>query len=359
VPVLKTFTLGGRPVGGDARPLLIGEVGQAHDGSLGLAHAFVDVIADAGADAVKFQTHIAEAESTPSEPFRVPFSRQDASRYDYWRRTAFDEEQWAGLAAHAGARDVLFLSSPFSLEAVDLLTRIGVPGWKIGSGEVSNGPLLDRVARTALPVLLSSGMSGYDELDGAAERLRGSAFAVLQCTSAYPAPPEQLGLNVLEELRARYGAPVGLSDHSGTIFPSLAAVSLGARVVEVHVTLSREMFGPDVPASVTSAEFRELCAGVRFIAAALEHPVDKDAAAGGMGEMRRLFTRSLVTTRALEAGAVLEDGDLASRKPGTGIPATDRPRVLGRRVARAVDPGTLLSEADLEPENGAAASSGG
>src|SRR6185369_1654861 len=134
--------------------------------SLGTAHAFVDAIADAGADAVKFQTHIAAAESTPSEPFRVKFSRQDATRYDYWRRMEFSEDGWRGLAQHCADRGVLFISSPFSLEAVDLLERVGQPIWKVASGEVSNTRLLDRVLATGKPVLLSSGLSPVDSSTG-------------------------------------------------------------------------------------------------------------------------------------------------------------------------------------------------
>lgn len=334
-----------------ARPLVIGEVAQAHDGSLGIAHAFVDAIAAAGADAVKFQTHIAAAESHPSEPWRTSFSHEDATRFDYWKRMELSEEQWAGLRAHAEDRGLAFLSSPFSLEAVELLRRVGTAGWKIASGEVSNDELLRAVAAAGGPVLLSSGMSSWDELDGAVALLRDSGagpLAVLQCTSAYPVAPEALGLNVLSEITARYSCAAGLSDHSGTIFPSLAAVALGARVVEVHVTLSREMFGPDVPASVTTAELRSLVEGVRMIGRALEHPVDKDTAAAGLEDMRRLFTRSLVTARALGAGEALADEDLVARKPGSGIPAGERSRVVGRRLRAPVPADHMLAEEDLE-----------
>src|SRR2546422_153958 len=153
------------------RCLIIGEVGLAHDGSLGYAHAFIDEVARAGADAVKFQTHIASAESTPSEPFRVKFSRQDETRYDYWKRMAFTEEGWRGLAEHARERGILFLSSPFSIQAVELLERIGMPLWKIASGETSNAMLLDRVLDTRKPVLLSTGMSPIEEIDQAVARV--------------------------------------------------------------------------------------------------------------------------------------------------------------------------------------------
>jgi N,N'-diacetyllegionaminate synthase len=333
-----------------ARPLVIAEVAQAHDGSLGMAHAFVDAIAAAGADAVKFQTHIAAAESHPSEPWRTRFSFEDETRHEYWKRMEFSEGHWAGLRAHAHERGLAFLSSPFSLEAVELLRRVGVGGWKVASGEVSNTELLHAISAAGGPVLLSSGMSPWAELDAAVALLRragASPLAVLQCTSAYPVAPEALGLNVVSEIVARYSCAAGLSDHSGTIFPSLAAVALGARVVEVHVTLSREMFGPDVPASVTTSELRSLVEGVRMIGRALEHPVDKDAAAAGMDDMRELFTRSLVTTRAIAAGEALGDEDLVARKPGSGIPAGERTRVLGRRLRSSVPANHLLADEDL------------
>lgn len=330
--------------------LIVGEIGLVHDGSLGLAHAFIDAIASARADAVKFQTHLAEAESTAAEQFRVPFSPADASRFDYWRRTAFREEEWRDLADHARERGLLFLSSPFSVEAVELLERVGVPAWKIGSGEVSNDELLERVAETKLPVLLSSGMSPLTELDAATAllRTRGVPFALLQATSSYPCPPERLGLNMLSIFRDRYGCPVGLSDHSGTIYPSLAAVALGADVLEVHVTLSREMFGADVSASVTSPELRQLCDGVRLVETALANPVDKDALSQELASMRQLFTKSIVARVALRQGTRLKREHLALKKPGSGLPPDRVAEIVGRRLRRPLRVDELLQEDDLE-----------
>jgi len=335
---------------GRGRCLIIGEVALTHDGSLGLAHAFVDAIADAGADAVKFQTHIASAESTPAEPFRVIFSRQDASRYDYWVRTGFTENEWRGLAEHCRARGVLFMSSPFSVEAVDLLERVGQPLWKIASGEVSNAVLLDRVLDTGAPVLLSSGMSPLGETDAAVARVkaRGVAVGVLQCTTAYPCPPEEIGLNLVPVYRERYGCWVGLSDHSATIYPGLAGVTMGLDLLEVHVALSREMFGPDVVASITTIELRQLVEGVRFIERMRAHPLDKDASARDTASLKRLFTRSLVAKHALPAGAVLAREDLLVKKPGTGLPPERVDEVVGKRLARAVAADQLLSAEDVE-----------
>lgn len=333
----------------DGRCLVIGEVAQAHDGSLGMAHAFIDAIADAGADAVKFQTHIAAAESTAAEPWRVAFSRQDATRWDYWKRMEFPESAWHGLKRHATERGLLFLSSPFSFEAVELLERVGVGAWKIASGEVGNLPLLDSLGGN-VPVLLSSGMSSLDELDAAVGtiRRRDLPYAVLQTTTAYPCPAEQVGLNVLELLRERYRCPVGLSDHSGTIFPGLAATALGAEVLELHVTLSRQMFGPDVKASVTTTEFKQLIDGVRFIETMRRNPVDKDLMAGAMTPLRRAFTKSVVATRPLMAGTVLAAGDLGLKKPGTGIPAARLPELVGRTLRRDLAADELLEETDLD-----------
>jgi len=334
---------------GQGRCLVIGEVALTHDGSLGLAHRFVDAIADAGADAVKFQTHIAAAESTPAEPFRVAFSRQDATRYDYWKRMEFTAEQWGGLAGHCRDRGVLFVSSPFSLTAVDLLEEIGQPFWKIASGETSNAALLDRVCATGVPVLLSTGMSPLDEIDAAVARVRARVpVGVFQCTTAYPCPPEAIGLNLLQVYRERYGCWVGLSDHSATIFPGLAGAALGMDMLEVHVALSREMFGPDVIASVTTAELRQLVDGVRFIERMRANPVDKDAAARKTAPLRRLFTRSLVVREALPAGTVLTEAHLVVKKPGTGLPPERLGEVVGCRLARPVAADQLLAAEDLE-----------
>jgi len=330
--------------------VVVGEVAQAHDGSLGLAHAFIDAIADAGADAVKFQTHIAAAESTPSEPWRVRFSLQDASRYDYWKRMEFPEDAWRGLKSHAEERGLWFLSSPFSRAAVELLARVGVAAWKVPSGETGSGDLLEAILDAGGPVLLSTGMSDWEEIDGAVSKIRsrGAAFAVLQCTSEYPCPPERIGLNVLDLYRRRYGAPVGLSDHSGTIYPGLAAAALGADVLEVHVTLSRRMFGPDVPVSLTPTELSQLVDGVAFLETALAHPIDKSAAARETAPLRRLFTRSVVAGKDLAAGTVLTRELLALKKPGSGIPASKISEVIGARLLRDVRTDELLEPADLE-----------
>ena len=332
------------------RCFIIADVALSHDGSLGYAHAFIDEIARAGADAVKFQTHIAEAESTPAEPFRIKFSRQDATRYEYWQRIAFTEDQWRGLSDHAHEKGLVFLSSPFSDEAVALLSRLGMVMWKVASGEVGNIPLLDRMIATGKPILLSSGMSDLAELDRSVERVRASKLplAVLQCTTAYPCPPEDIGLNMISMFRDRYRCMVGLSDHSGTIYPGIAARTMGAEVLEVHATMSRGMFGPDVPASLTMEELRQLVDGVRFVERMLANPVEKDAIAKRMSPLRDIFTKSLVARTALLPGTVLDESNVAMKKPGTGIPAARITDILGRRLRRAVNANEQFRLDDLD-----------
>ena len=339
----------GRPAG--AGCVVIGEVAQSHDGSLGLAHAFIDAIADAGADAVKFQTHIASAESTPAEPWRVKFSPQDATRYDYWKRMEFSEEGWKGLKSHADERGLWFLSSPFSDEAAALLRRVGVAAWKIASGETSNLPLLERLLADGRPVLLSTGLSALEEVDAAAALVKAASrtLAVLQCTSAYPCPPEKVGLNLIPFFRERYGCAVGLSDHSGTIYPGLAAAAQAEiDVLEVHVAFSRRMFGPDVPASVTCDELRQLVEGIRFIERMAAHPVDKDASARETEGLHTLFTKSVVALVDLPAGTILESRHLGGKKPGTGVPAKRLPEIVGKRLTRALKADELLHDGDWE-----------
>jgi len=329
---------------------VIAEVSQTHDGSLGTAHAFIDAAADAGADAIKFQTHIAAAETTPSEPWRTRFSHQDDTRYDYWKRMEFSPEHWAGLEKHARERGLHFLSSPFSREALELLTRVGVSAWKVASGEINNHPLLDAMADTGLPVLLSTGMSPPEEIEESVARVRkrGVAVGVMQCASMYPTPPELVGINLIPEFRERFGCAVGLSDHSATIYPGLAAATLGIEVLEVHIAFSREMFGPDVVASITTAELRQLVEGIRFIEAMRAAPVDKADLPESITSLRSIFMKSLVAAVDIPCGTVLEDRHLTSKKPGSGIAVAELERVVGLRLKRSIERDELLTENDLE-----------
>ena len=346
----QVISIAGRSIGPGQPAFLIAEVAQAHDGSLGAAHAYIDVAAEAGADAIKFQTHIADAESTLDEPFRVKFSRQDETRYAYWKRMEFTPDQWAGLAEHATASGLAFLSSAFSVRAVELLARLNMPAWKVGSGEVGSNDLLDAMAKAGGPVLLSTGMSSYAEVEEVVVSLRerGSSVALFQCTSQYPVALENVGLNVIDEFRRRFDCPVGLSDHSGTVFPALAALAHGADMIEAHIVLDRRMFGPDTPASLTPDEFRHLANARDAFHQMLSRPVDKDMLAESLRPTRKIFGKSIALVDDGPAGTTLTRDMLTLKKPGSGIPAAAIDQLVGKRLKRAVDARNLLSWEDID-----------
>ncbi len=324
---------------------IIAEIGSVHDGSFGNAKKLIEAAATAGADVVKFQTHIAEAETLADAP--APSYFKGEPRFDYFRRTGFSLDQWHELKAHARENGVEFLSSPFSERAVDLLEEIGVDGYKVPSGEVSNLPLLEYIAATGKPTLLSSGMSDWRELDAAVAALRpGGPLVVMQCSSAYPCPPERVGLNVIAEMAERWGLPVGYSDHTLGPAAAIAAVACGAVVIEKHFTFSRLMYGSDAANSMEPGDFRALSGWLREVAAMRSNPIDKSDAAP-YADMKRIFEKSVVTARTLAKGSLIVRDDLAFKKPGDGIPAARWGEVAGRRAARDLAADHKLSIEDL------------
>ena len=332
--------------------MIIAEIGQAHDGSLGNAHAYIDALADTGIDAVKFQTHIAEAESSSFEPFRVKFSKQDDTRFGYWKRMEFTPEQWEGLKNHCDDKNLEFISSPFSNAAVDLLENLGVNRYKIGSGEIGNFLMLEKIARTGKDIILSSGMSSFEELDKTFGFLKpfGNSLSVLQCTTAYPTSPEQWGLNVMQELKERYRVPIGFSDHSGDIYACLAAATLGADLFEFHVVFDKRQFGPDSPASITIDQAKSLAQGISQIKKALQSPVVK-ADNQKYAQLKVMFGKSLAVNKTLTQGHLLTVDDLESKKPGDqGIPAGEYQAVLGKKLNRNIEKWDFLKLEDLETE---------
>lgn len=330
--------------------LIIAEIAQAHEGSLGIAHSYIDALAKTGVDAIKFQTHIAEAESSVYEPFRLKFSYEDETRYDYWKRMEFTPEQWKGLKSHCDTIGVEFLSSPFSIAAVNLLEELGVHRYKIGSGDVTNLLLLHRIALTGKPIILSSGMSSFKELESAVHFIKpfGNHVTLLQCTTAYPTQPEQWGLNVLDELASKFkGLDIGFSDHSGEIYACLAAIARGAKMVEFHAVFDKRMFGPDAKSSLTIDEIHQLVKGVRAIEQALQNPVKKDDVQE-YTELKRMFGKSLAVNRFMHKGEVITLSVLETKKPAEqGIAASAYQRAVGKKIARDLPAYSFLNEEDL------------
>lgn len=333
----------------NVNPYLIAEIAQAHDGSLGILHSYIDAVATTGVQAIKFQLHIAEAESSIHEPFRVQFSKEDATRYDYWKRMEFSLEQWKAIKQHCDAVGLDFICSPFSNLAVDWLEEIGVKFYKIGSGEVNNFLLLEKISQTGKPVILSSGMSSFEELDQTVAFLksRNVTFSILQCTTAYPTQPEQYGFNVIQELKERYNVTVGFSDHSAKISTGIAAVALGAELLEFHVVFHRALFGPDAKASLTIEETKQMVDAVNEIHIAKNSPISKNNTEN-FTVLKSIFEKSLAVNKNLEAGHVLTFEDLESKKPkGYGIDARNFNTVLGKKLTNNKSQWDFLNEADL------------
>lgn len=325
---------------------IIAEIAQAHDGSLGTAHAYIDALAGSGIDAIKFQTHIAEAESSIYEPFRVKFSKQDKTRFDYWKRMEFSLEQWQDLKQHCDEVGLEFMSSPFSNAAIDLLEEVGVKRYKVGSGEVTNFLLLEKIAETQKPVILSSGMSSYEELDAATNFLKSKKvdFSILQCTTSYPTEPEQYGLNVIKELKERYNVPVGFSDHSAKTETCIAAAALGAEIFEFHAVFSRNQFGPDSASSLTIEEIKSLASAIKNIEKALQSPINKNDNSA-FESLKTIFEKTLAVNKDLEKGHVLKFSDLEAKKPAKrGISATFFNDCIGKSISKNMKKWEFLTQ---------------
>ncbi|MDC0319206.1 N-acetylneuraminate synthase family protein [Verrucomicrobia bacterium] len=313
---------------------LIAEIGQAHDGSLGIAHSFIDALKGTGIDAIKFQMHIADAESSIDEPFRVKFSYADKNRIDYWRRMEFNLEQWNGIKNHCEEYGFDFIVSAFSNLAIDNLEKLNVTKYKIGSGEVSNLLILEKISRTKKPVILSSGLSSLEELDRSVSYLTGrvKSIALTQCTTAYPTSPNTWGLNAIKILKDRFNLPVGFSDHSGDIYACLFAGALGAELLEFHVTFDKSMFGPDSKASLTIKQVKQLVKGIEQLKIAKSNPATKSLNEE-MINLKNIFEKSLSVNKVMKKGMTLNFEDLEGKKPyGKGISAKEFNNVIGRKL---------------------------
>lgn len=332
---------------------LVGEIGQAHDGSLGIAHSLIDLAKHTGMDAIKIQVHIPERESSEKEPWRVKFSYEEESRYNYWRRVSFNKKQIESLYKHCKDIGIKFIASPFSIEAVNWLEDIGLDAYKIASGELTNIVLLDKIMGTGRDVIFSSGMSTLEELDEIFMRYNQyeDRLALLQCVSKYPCQPKDWALNGLKILKERYPRLlIGYSDHSGSIYSGLAAAALGAQIIEVHMTFDKGMFGPDATSSLDRNQLSSLVEGVRSIKCGLDS-IDKNHMAHTLKDMRNLFNKSIVLNKDKLKGEDIQLCDMEFLKPLIGIPASQAYTIVGKVLKDNRSRGTYLSEADLRDED--------
>mgnify|MGYP000902723299 FL=1 len=328
---------------------IIAEIGLSHEGSLGVAVKMIEKASRCGVDAVKFQTHLAEFESSELEKFRLKNTTQDNSRFDYWKRTSFKKGEWKIIKKTCDENNVCFMSSPFSVQAAELLEEINIPIWKISSGDINNYPLLNYIEKTKKPIFLSSGMSGYDEISNTLDYLKNSRDNILlfQCTNSYPCIPEEIGYGEINNLNKLFKIPIGLSDHSGHPASGIAAYTLGAQAIEVHVTWSKDYFGPDVSSSLTFDELKLMTDSIRFLERGLHVSYSKNKLIESHDEIRNLFMKGIYLSKSLKNGHVLKYEDLSFKKPLSSIPASNYKAIIGQKLKNDLSENHPLSKDDF------------
>jgi sialic acid synthase SpsE len=344
---VATITIGNRTVGDEHPPLVIAEAGINHEGSLDKAIQMVDTAVDAGAEVIKFQCHITEKEMIPTD--MTPGDISSERLWDIIKRCELNADEELRVQAYCHSRGIMYLSTPFSREAADLLNAMGLPAFKIGSGECNNLPLLKHVASFGKPIILSTGMNDLASVrrSVAVIRAAGAPIALTHCTSMYPTPYDKVRLGAIPQLREAFpDVPVGLSDHSLNIWTCLGAVALGACILEKHFTPTRSWPGPDVPISIEPGELKDLVEGSRRIWEARggaktilpeEQPVIDFAYA------------TIVSIAPISAGTVFSLDNLWVKRPGTGLlHASQLDHVIGKTARRDIAPDRHIAPDDIE-----------
>lgn len=337
----------GRKIGLGQPCFIIAEAGVNHNGDLTLAKRLIDAAVEAKADAVKFQTFKAErlaSATAPKAAYQLRTTDHGESQLEMLRRLELSEAAHRHLMAYCQTRGILFLSAPFEEGSADLLERLGVPAFKIPSGELTNLPLLAHVARKGKPMIVSTGMATLEEVEAAVQRIRSSGnppLILLHCVSDYPANPAEANLRAMRTMAEAFNVPVGYSDHTPGLDVALAAVALGACVIEKHFTLDSTLPGPDHRASLEPKELAVLVRGIRLVEAALgdgrKIPARSETATAAVAR------KSVVAARTIPRGTRLTEACLCLKRPGTGLPPSALPSVLGRTATREIPAETVLT----------------
>ncbi|MDD1668758.1 MAG: N-acetylneuraminate synthase [Methanomicrobiales archaeon] len=339
--------IGERWIGEGEPVFIIAEAGVNHNGDPGMAERLVAAAAEAGADAIKFQSFTTDdlvTGTAAKAAYQRTGAGEETTQHGMLRHLELPKEALPRLFRSAADHGLVFLSSPFDERAVDELEGVGVPAYKIASGELTNTPLLEAMARKGKPAILSTGMAELEEIGEAIRTLREgglSGIILLHCVSMYPAPLAGVNFRVIPALRAAFGLPVGYSDHTLGIIAPPVAVALGACLIEKHLTLDRDLPGPDHRMSLEPREFGEMVRAIRDVESGLGTGVKEIA--GGEAELRGLVRRSIVATRPIPAGATLTRAMLTTKRPGTGIPPGSLGSLVGRKARRSIAKDTLLS----------------
>lgn len=325
-------------IGDNYPPFIIAEVGQTHGGSIKKALEYIKLIADAGADAIKFQTHFASEESTLDEPFRVKFSKKFKNRYDYWKAVEFTPKEWVKISNYCKKKKLIFLSSPFSIKAVKILNKINIPAWKIASGEFFSKQMLEKIYLTKKPLLISTGMSNYREISNLVRKLKKKKikFLLFQCISEYPSRKKNIGLNVIEEFKKKFNCPAGLSDHSGNLMTLISAISNGSNAIECHIKFGNIRNNPDLTSSISLKELKFLIDFKNYFHEINKYKVNKNIVLPNVKKIKKLFAKSLAPVRDMKKGVVIQTNNITEKKPGNGIHPKYKKKIVGKKLTKNI-----------------------
>jgi N-acetylneuraminate synthase/N,N'-diacetyllegionaminate synthase len=337
---MNKIKIGNQFIGEGEPCFIIAEAGVNHNGDIEQAKRLIDTAVESGSNAVKFQTFRTEdlvSRSAQKAEYPKNITDPSESQYTMIKKLELSKEAHIELMSYATKREILFLSTPFDKKSVDLLVEIGLPLIKVGSGEITNLPLLEYIASKNIPIILSTGMSTLDEVSEAVNVIKNagcSELVLLHCTSNYPARVEDCNLLNMKTLKDEFGVPVGYSDHTLGIYVDIAAVAMGASVIEKHFTIDKNLPGPDHKASLEPSELKEMVAGIRLVETArgspVKSPVDSEY------EVRQVARKSVVSDTAIPEGSIITENDVTIKRPGTGISPKDIRKVIGKRALRAI-----------------------
>tara|TARA_B100000902_G_scaffold313815_1_gene304357 strand:+ start:2750 stop:3781 length:1032 start_codon:yes stop_codon:yes gene_type:complete len=332
------------------KQLIIAEIGQSHDGSLNYVHSFIDQCASAGVDVIKFQSHYAEEESSEDDYFRTFTTYKKESRYQYWKRMEFSEDEWVKIYKHVKSKKMLFSASVFSNKSIKVMNKIGIDIWKIASGESLSLDLIGQITKVSKkPIFISTGMSYKSEVDKIYNfvRKKKNPFLLMHCTSQYPADYKNLGINIIDNFLKKYNCPIGYSDHSGSLNVPLVALEKKISALELHISFDKKIYNPDSSSSISFKDLKFLCEYLKNKNKILSFNKTKDQIANIVKKNRVIFSKSLAFKKDMKKDSKIESNDLTLKKPGTGIKISNINKILGKKLKKDKSKKRLIKFTDV------------
>tara|TARA_Y100000816_G_C26105666_1_gene587482 strand:+ start:2164 stop:3213 length:1050 start_codon:yes stop_codon:yes gene_type:complete len=339
----KQFKIGDYIISEKKPSFIIAEIGQAHEGSIKKVYRYINALSQTGVNAIKFQTHYAKYESTFDEKFRIKI-KKFKTRYSYWNSVEFSKTEWIKIKKYCNKKKLIFLSSVFSLEGFRIINEIGVPAWKVASGEYESNYILKEMYRTKKPLIISTGLMNNKEIYKMHKHLNKKKInhAFLHCVSNYPVKLNKVGLNNIQNLKEKLNCQVGYSDHSGNLNVPISAIFFGAKIIEVHAKLKKFDSGPDGTSSLTIKEIKKLCTFRDDIHLIRSNPINKNNLGSNLIKIKKLFGKSLALKKDMGKGSKISLKDLTFKKPGTGFNKNQINSIIGKKLSRFVSSKVLL-----------------